>query len=100
MEWDVIAPMLTAMVLFVTIGGVLVLRPLSKRLAELLESMARERNRESPQLEAEFRRMREVMETMASRLELLEERQDFTERLLTERSRGSSGEEGKPQTEA
>ena len=89
MEWEFIAPMVVSIVLFVTIGGVLVLRPLSKRLAELMEVMIQ--NRKQPQVEDELLRMRELMETMTSRLSLLEERQDFTERLLTEKSSAATG---------
>ena len=90
MEWDFIAPMITAIVLTVTIGGVLVLRPLSHRLAELLEAMAR--NRQAPMVEDELIRVREAMETLASRMELLEERLDFTERLISDQSTASRRE--------
>jgi len=85
MEWDVIAPMATAIVLFLTIGGVLILRPLSKRLAELLEVMAR--NREQPRVKEELVRLHEQLETLSERLALVEERQDFSDQLLQERDR-------------
>ena len=35
-------------------------------------------------MEVEMRQMRELLETMDARLRLMEERQDFTERLLTD----------------
>ncbi len=44
MEWEFIAPMFISTVFFVTVGGVLVLRPISKRISELLEFYARDRN--------------------------------------------------------
>ncbi len=79
MEWDAVAPMIVSSLLIVTTGGVLVLRPIAKRLGDLLEVMTRERlsgDRE------ERIHMRELFETMNQRLSLLEDRQDFTERLI------------------
>lgn len=55
------------------------LRPLAKRLSELLELYARER---TTGLEHEVGQMRDLLETMSARLQLLEDRQDFTERLI------------------
>lgn len=80
MEWDVIAPMIVAIVLIVTVGGTVLLRPLASRLGQLLEAMAAERSQ--PTLEKEIVRIRQMLETVSSRLELMEERQDFTEALL------------------
>ena len=79
MYWDNIAPMVVAVVLILTTGGVVLLRPLSKRLSELLELYTRDKA--GGQI-AEIRRMREVVETLEARLRLVEERQDFTDRLL------------------
>ncbi|MEQ9398889.1 MAG: hypothetical protein RJQ04_06930 [Longimicrobiales bacterium] len=79
-DWDVIAPMVVAVVLILTGGGVLILRPIAKRISELLELYARDR---SEGLERDVAQMRELMETMHARFQLLEERQDFTERLLS-----------------
>ncbi len=83
MEWEHIAPMIVAVVMTLTIGGVALLRPLSKRLGELLEVYTREKS--EGQL-VEIRRMREVVETLEARLRLVEERQDFTDRLLEDSS--------------
>lgn len=63
-----------------TAGGVLILRPLSKRLGELLEVMTRERR--LPSAGAEVAQLRERVATLESRLALVEERQDFSEALL------------------
>ena len=79
MEWEFIAPMILGVVMFLTIGGVLVLRPIATRLGSLLEVMARERAALPPE---EIRHLRDTLETMNQRLSLMEERQDFTERLL------------------
>ena len=80
MEWEFIAPMIVSTVFILTTGGVLVLRPLAKRVSELLAVYAQDRD---SGLEREVGQMREVLETMNARLQLLEERQDFTDRLLT-----------------
>lgn len=82
---QMIAPMVVAIVLILTVGGVVLLRPLSKRLGWLLEAMARDRER--PQIGQEMERLRELLETMNGRLTLLEERQDFTDALLTDPER-------------
>lgn len=93
MDWDAIAPMIVAVVLFLTVGGVAVLRPLSKRLADILEIYARDRE---SGLEGEVRRMRDLLETMNARMELMEERQEFTERLLSPGEREKKREEQLP----
>lgn len=85
MQLEILAPMLVTIVLILTVGGVVLLRPLSKRLGELLEVMARERER--PGVGRELERVREVLETMNGRLALLEERQDFTDALLADPDR-------------
>lgn len=79
LDWDAIAPMIVAVVFFLTLGGVAVLRPIAKQLGHLLQAMARERE---SGLAPEISRMHDLLETMNARLQLLEERQEFTERLL------------------
>ena len=79
MEWEFIAPMVVSIVFILTTGGVLVMRPLAKRISELLEVYARDRD---SGLEREVGQMRDLIETMNARLQLMEERQDFTDRLL------------------
>lgn len=80
LDWTNIAPMLVAMTLILTSGGVLVLRPIAKKLGELMELYARDKE---SGVEMEVHQVRELLETMNARLQLMEERQDFTERLLT-----------------
>lgn len=84
-DWDLVAPMLVSIVLFLTVGGVLILRPIAKHLGAYLEALTRQQL--EPRRDDEFAQMREILETMSQRLHLLEERQDFSERLLEERSR-------------
>lgn len=78
-DWDAVAPMVASVVFFLTVGGVLVLRPIAKRVGDLLEIMAREKE---SGLRNDVAQMRDLMETINARLQLMEERQDFTERLL------------------
>lgn len=79
---ETIAPMIVAVVLILTVGGVVLLRPLSKRLGDLLEVMAEEKR--NPALGDNLHRVQEQLDMVASRLSLLEERQDFQERLLAD----------------
>jgi hypothetical protein len=78
-DWEMIAPMAVAIVLILTVGGVAVLRPIAKRISELLELYARDKQ---SGLENDVGQVRDLLETMNARLQLMEERQDFTERLL------------------
>jgi hypothetical protein len=89
MDWDLIAPMVVAIVLIVTAGGVAILRPIAKRVSELLELYARDRQ---SGIEGDVNQMRELLETMNARLQLMEERQDFTERLLSSGSEAPARE--------
>jgi len=83
---DEIAPMLVTMTLILTVGGVVLLRPLAKRLGDLLELMVKQRRGEldNPVIE----RTEQLLESLSSRLSLVEERLDFTDRLLQERDQG------------
>lgn len=88
------APMVLGIVFFVTTGAVLLLRPITKRLGSYLEVLAEERRQalqrplpaSSP---SDSGRMLSLLESMDDRMQRLEDRQDFTDRLLT--TRGSAG---------
>lgn len=82
MDWELVAPMTVAVVGILTTGGVLVLRPISKRLGTLIEAMAREK---SVGNQEELRFLRDVVETTNQRMALMEERLEFNERLLGRR---------------
>ena len=76
----IIAPMVVSIVFFVTTGAVLIFRPLTKRLGDRL---ANTNQPPPPALDsAELVRLRQALEETSARLELLEQRVDFTERLL------------------
>lgn len=79
-EWEFMASMVLSIVVVLTVGGVVLLRPLTQRLVELIEVMTREKG--TPQLQEDIGRIGDLLETMKSRMRLLEERQDFAESLL------------------
>ena len=79
-EWEFVAPMILSIVLVLTVGGVILLRPLTQRLVELIEVMTREKG--PPRLQEDIGRIGDLLETMDARMRLLEERQDFTDSLL------------------
>lgn len=81
-ELEIIAPMAVSIVLILTVGGVALLRPIAKRLGDLLEVMVKERR--NPRFD-ELSQIRELLETTSQRLALLEQRQDFAESLLASR---------------
>jgi hypothetical protein len=67
--------------MFLCIAAVAILRPVSTKLGGLLEAMTRERSASNTDA-AELTRVRVAMEHIAKRMDLMEERLDFTERLL------------------
>ncbi len=93
MDPEILAPLILTVVLTLTVGGVLLLRPIAKRLGDIVELMIRGKQGEA---EGELRRMGDLLETVSARMALLEERQDFTERLLASPDRAQDGEEDPP----
>ena len=94
--WDpaVIGPIAGAvMVMSITAGvaGVMILRPFTKQLGELLEQMRRDRQQHAERLDST--RVAELMESVVDRLERLEARQDFTEHVIE--SAGWQSESGR-----
>lgn len=87
-DWEMVAPMIMGIVMFLTIGGVLVLRPIAKHLGAYLEALTRQQL--EPGNREDLLQIRESLDTISQRLHLLEERQDFAERLLESRSREPS----------
>ena len=91
MDWDVIAPLIMVVVLTLTVGGVLLLRPIAKRLGDIVELMLREKQEGA---QGELRRMGDLLENVHARVRLLEERQDFSERLLGSSDRAKEIDDG------
>jgi hypothetical protein len=78
---------LIPMTMFVCIAMVMILRPISKRVGGLLEAMTRERmqqNAPAPAVAADpqLTRIATLLEHVSRRMDLMEERLDFTERLV------------------
>lgn len=84
---DEIAPMLVGITLILTTGGVILLRPISKRLGTYLELLADERRaRLNPAAKpTDTARIVALLENMEERIARIEDRQEFTDRLLTDR---------------
>lgn len=78
-----IAPVLVTMTLAVVTGGVLILRPITKKIGSLIEVAIEERRRRfaAPQT-PEMPRLVELLEGIDERLSSLEEKQRFTDAIL------------------
>lgn len=75
--------------LFLCIAGVSILRPITKRLGLLLEAMAREKMEATKApTDAHSARLTHQLDQVSARLELMEDRVEFVEKLLESRSRG------------
>jgi hypothetical protein len=72
---------LVPITLFLSIAAVLILRPLTRRLGMLLEHSLKQRQ-DSGSLEVENASLRLALDQVSKRLELMEDRLDFTERLV------------------
>lgn len=74
---------LIPIVMFLSIAAVLIFRPLTKRLGSVLEHKAAANELgDSPELE----RLTRVVQHLVDRMDRLEERVDFTERMLESNS--------------
>jgi hypothetical protein len=85
---DEIAPMVLGIFFLVTTAAVILLRPITKRLGSYLEVLAEERRRKLSQLpmdRSDAARLVTAVENLEKRLAQVEEHQDFTQRLLSER---------------
>ncbi len=75
-----IAPMVVSIVFFACTAAVLIFRPITKRLGDRL---AGGKQPPGPVVDpGELARLRQALEDTSARLELMEQRLDFTERLL------------------
>lgn len=75
------------MTLFLTIGGVLIFRPLTKRLGLMLEANAASR-RDDQTDRMHYEHVRTLLEAQNLKIDALEQRLEFTESLLENRSDG------------
>ena len=85
-----ILPFLLATTAMLSVAGILILRPLTKRIGDMIELKARAKHPD-PQLNSEdMTRLTDVVSRLTDRIESLEERQDFAERLLSGPDRSSA----------
>jgi hypothetical protein len=94
MELEALAGMafafLMTVTLVVTIGGVILLKPLMRNLGNYLEAKAGERKVLEDGTPADWDRLVSGLEAVEKRLQAIEERQDFTEKLLSKPREGAS----------
>jgi cell division protein FtsB len=83
MDMTAIAAMITSVVLVALIGGIIMLAPITRRLALLLEQKLQDR--QSGQSSDEVRALRQRMQFVEEELRILNERQQFTEELIAQR---------------
>jgi hypothetical protein len=73
---------LITLIAAVSVVSIILLRPVSKHLGQYFEAKAEERRALGGRAPEEWDRLFSALETLTQRLEALEERQDFTEKLL------------------
>lgn len=83
MDMTAVASMITTIVLVALIGGVILLRPITKRAGLLLEQKLQEK--QAHPAPDEVRMLRERVQLLEDEVRLLSERQQFTEQLLGQR---------------
>jgi hypothetical protein len=80
-----LAPMIVMCTAILTTGGVLIFRPITKRLGSFLEVMTAQKLRAANTAADpnDTARIRALLTSIDGRLNLLEERQDFAEALIS-----------------
>ncbi len=87
-DWEFIAPMVMGVTAFISVAAVLIFRPLTKRLGDLIEAISRDRQTKLSDENAQ--RVISIVEQLGDRVEQMEERLDFTERMLASADRQGS----------
>jgi len=91
MDPNALAGMVFTLIMAAMIGGMVLLYPLSRRLASQMDAKAqRDRAAADPQLLAEVQRLADRVESLEGELSRVRERQEFTESLVARRE-GSIG---------
>ena len=80
-----LAGMIFTLLLIGMVGGFILLIPVSRRLGAVLDYWLKEKT-ETSSLSADAAQARALLESVATRMEALEEKQVFMEELLSERS--------------
>lgn len=80
-----VAPMVVGVIFFIVTGLVILLRPISTKLGSFLEVLAEEKRRQldqKPVNRDDAARIAMLLENIDQRLAHVEERQEFTDKLL------------------
>jgi hypothetical protein len=86
-----LAPLIFSVILTLSVAGVLVLRPIAKRLGDVVEILARERQARQGSLgSTDLSQLTDAVSRLTDRIEHLEQRQEFTEQLLASAQRPTS----------
>ncbi len=94
-----IAGMIFSLLLALIIGGFVLMYPLTRRLGQLIELRLEERRtgKDDAAIAAALNQLRMTLESIQREVSLLQERQDFTDRLLeSEAGRGAAGPSTEP----
>jgi len=83
MRSDDIAMLVVMVTAILTTGGVLILRPISKRIGALLEVVTQQKLKQASHDPYDLVRIRESLQSIDGRLTTIEERQDFAEALIS-----------------
>ena len=98
MEIEALVGMAFAFLMTITVViavvSVILLKPLMKNLGTYLEAKADERRALGDRTPDDWDRLFSNLESLGDRMKTLEERQDFTERLLAKPGRGGRNLEG------
>ncbi len=91
---EIIAPVVVSVVFFVSTAAVLIFRPLTKRIGDRIAA-----SKQPPAVPArtdplELMELKQALEDTSARLERLEQRLDFTERLLSGPRASAAGRPG------
>ncbi len=89
MDWEFVAPLVVVVTITLSAAAVLILRPLSKRLGDLIDVTARDKRVKSK--DDELARLTDVLGRLTDRIENLEDRLDFNERVLASLDRPEAG---------
>ena len=90
LDLEMVIALVFSLLMTVVIGGIILLRPISKHLGQYFEAKANERKALGHRAPEDWDRLFTTLEGLATRMDSLEERQEFTERLLANPRKGDS----------
>jgi hypothetical protein len=81
---------LTTLVIAVSIGAVILLKPIANQLGDYLKAKAAQGRLPPGPVEEDWNRLLDTVDSLDARLNAMEERQEFTEKLLSKPAEGRS----------